>query len=120
MILFNVIVGVPLQVAGPAARNRADKTHAFLYQPAGQQATTPVVISGLFTDSVQVEGLLGFVREIEERRSFGLHLESEIMWIESRGGLRVVGTRRRLIEAADEAECFLALLERDAGRQVEI
>jgi hypothetical protein len=46
MVLFDVLVGVPLHVAWPAAGYDDYKTHALFDQPAREQAAPSVVVRG--------------------------------------------------------------------------
>ena len=79
VVLFDVVVGVPLHVAGTAAGNRADEPHALFDQPPGQQAAPAVVVRRFLADAVQIERLLRLVRQVEDLRRFGLHLERQIV-----------------------------------------
>ena len=58
MILFDVLVGVPLKVARPAAGDDHDKAHAFLDEPPRQQTAPAIVVGRLRADAVEVECLL--------------------------------------------------------------
>src|SRR3954452_16285643 len=51
MVLLDILVSIPLHVAGTAARHHANKTDALLHHAARQQATTTVIVGRLLANS---------------------------------------------------------------------
>src|SRR5262245_50601683 len=102
VILLDVLVGVPLEVARPAAGADHDETYALLDEPAREQTASAVVVGRLRADAVELEGLATFARDVEKSRRFGLHLERQVVGTDAGGEvivLAVVG----LVQLADQA-----------------
>src|SRR5437660_1085727 len=105
---------VPLHVSGAAAGDDTDEADTLLHHAAGKQTTPAVVVGRLFADAVEVERFLRFLGYVEHGGSFRLHFESEIVGVNTGCKLRVVRSKRRLIEAADQTESLAPLVYRNA------
>ena len=57
VILFDIVVRIPLQIAGSAAGDRAYEAHAFLHQPPRHQEPASVIIGLGLSDSVHFQSL---------------------------------------------------------------
>src|SRR6266511_3236989 len=79
MILFDVIMRVPLQVARPAAGNDTNKAHAIFHQLARQQTAPAIIVCRLAADAIKIERLLWLFGKIKQLRRLGLHFESQIV-----------------------------------------
>lgn len=118
MVPFDVFMRVPLRY-GRAAGDQHDEAHAFFNQPASQQATACEVVSGRFSDTVEVLSGFGLARNVEHRRRFGLHLEGQVVGVQSLGEFRRLGSHPGLVEIVHQLQSSRALGERHAGRQIE-
>jgi hypothetical protein len=101
MIFFDVVVCVPLLVAGAAARDDYGEPHATLDQSSGHETAAAVVVGRLAADAVQIERGLRFPAEVKNLRCLGLHLERQIVGRDASGLLRVSAGQRGFIELPD-------------------
>src|SRR4051812_19104612 len=104
MILLDVGMGVPLQVARTAPRDDADESNAMLDELARQQATPAVIMSPVGSHAIQVKRFPRLARQVEDVRSLGLHLERKVVSVDPRRELLVGWIKRRAIQPADESQ----------------
>ena len=108
VVLLDVVVGVPLQVARPAARDDADEPDPVLDELPGQQAAAAVVVGRLAADPVEVERLAGLAGEVEDVGRLGLHPEGQVVGVDPGGELLVGRVERRPVQVADRARASAA------------
>ena len=77
----------------PVAVIKLNEPHAALGQPAGQQAVGRERAVGPLR-AVQVEHVLRLVRNIDQLRHAGLHLERQLVLGDPRGDFRIARPRR--------------------------
>jgi len=94
------------------------KPDAALYQPASDQATPAVRLSGLLADAVQLEGGLGFIRQIECVAGGELHPGRQLVAGNSGVKVGLAGTRH-LVHAVESRE-QVALHVHDFGGSLNI
>ena len=121
VVLLDVVVGVPLQVARAAAGDDADEAHAFLHQAAREQTAAAVIVGRRLADAVQCSSVFGGSSdEVEDGGRLGLHLEREIVGVDSGLQFVVAGSRCRLIQVADQVEGLVPIRTSRRPREVEI
>ncbi len=101
-VLGHVAVLIPGRVVGVVAVVDLNVAHALLGQATRHQALATVVVGGLVADAIELEGGLGFLRQVEGIRRALLHAPGEFVTLQHRLDLRVARPRLATPQGAEQ------------------
>ena len=107
-------------VAVPAAAEDLHEAHAFLHEPAREQALAAKGRGVLVVQPIHLAGGVGLALEVEHVGHFHLHAKGEFVGVHARGEFLVLGMLRGVLrieerELVEEAALMLARLEAAAS-----
>ena len=82
MVFFDVAVGIPLLVAGPASGHDTNEPDTLLHELPRKQTTPAVIIRRWVPHAVKLKRLARFMGDVEDLGRFRLHLEGEVIGVD--------------------------------------